>query len=102
MALDGQDLRGGRTDDGRLVLFPAMTHQTERQRATVPGQITVLEGTTETTGCARPGRDCRADYLLTIKENRAPLHAAAITTDRDLAAARSAPSHSSHSVAPRR
>ena len=31
--------------------------------------------------------DCHADYLLTIKGNRASLHAAAITTGRDLVAA---------------
>jgi predicted transposase YbfD/YdcC len=113
IALDGKDLRGSWNDDGRLVLFSAMTHRTERQDAVVLGQITVPEGTTETTQvrtllgemdiagalvtadaahtCADTARylveDCRADYLLTIKGNRASLHAAAITTGRDLVAA---------------
>jgi len=93
IALDGKNLRGSRDDDGRLVLFSAMTHRTGRQDAVVPGQITVPEGTTETTQlrtlpgemdiagalvtaaaartCAGTARylagDCHADYLLTIK-----------------------------------
>jgi hypothetical protein len=33
IALDGKDLRGSWNDDGRLVLFSAMTHRTERQDA---------------------------------------------------------------------
>jgi hypothetical protein len=112
-ALDGKDLRGSWNDDGRLVLFSAMTHRTERQDVVVLGQITVPEGTTETTQvrtllgemniagaqvtadaahtCADTARylveDCRADYLLTIKGSRASLHAAAIATGRDLVAA---------------
>jgi hypothetical protein len=112
IALDGKDLRGSWNDDGRLVLFSAMTHRTKRQDAVVLGQITVPEGTTETTQvrtllgemdiagalvtadaahtCADTARylveDCRADYLLTIKGNRASLHAAAIATGRDLVA----------------
>jgi hypothetical protein len=49
IALDGKDLRGSWNDDGRLVLFSAMTHRTKRQDAVVLGQITVPEGTTETT-----------------------------------------------------
>ncbi len=44
IALDGKDLRGSWNDDGRLVLFSAMTQQTERQDAVVLGQITVPEG----------------------------------------------------------
>ena len=113
IALDGKDLRGSWNDDGRLVLFSAMTHRTERQDAVVLGQITVPGGTTETTQvrtllgemdiagalvtgdaahtCADTARylveDCHADYLLTIKGNRASLHAAAITTGRDLVTA---------------
>ena len=31
--LDGKDLHGRANDDGRLVLFSAMTHRTERQDA---------------------------------------------------------------------
>jgi hypothetical protein len=49
IALDGKDLRGSWNDDGRLVLSSAMIHRAERQDAVVPGQITVPEGTTETT-----------------------------------------------------
>jgi predicted transposase YbfD/YdcC len=90
-----------------------VTHRTERQDAVVLGQITIPEGTTETTQvgtlldemdiagalvtadaahtCADTARylagDCHADYLLTIKGNRASLHTAAITTGRDLVAA---------------
>src|SRR5258707_10238340 len=97
IALDGKDLRGSWNDGGRLVLFSVMTHRTERQDAVVLGQITVPEGTTETTqvrtllgemdiagalvtaGAARTcagtarylGGECHADYLLTIRGNRA-------------------------------
>jgi hypothetical protein len=96
IALDGKDLRDSWSDDGRRVLFSAMTHRTERQDAVVLGQITIPEGTTETTQvrtllgeldiagalvtadaahtCADTARylagDCQADYLLTIKGNR--------------------------------
>ncbi|MEV4002431.1 transposase family protein [Actinomadura sp. NPDC049753] len=49
IALDGKNPRGSWSDDGRLVLFTAMTHRTERQAAVVLAQIAVPEGTTETT-----------------------------------------------------
>lgn len=49
VALDGKDLRGSRDDDGRLVLFAAMTHRAPGQDAVVPGQVAVPEDTTETT-----------------------------------------------------
>jgi len=104
VALDGKDLRGSWGDDGRLVLFAAMTHRAPGQDAVVLGQIAVPEGTIETTQvrtlldaiditgalvtadaahtCADTARylveDCGADYLLTIKGNRPALHAAAI------------------------
>ena len=110
IALDGKDLRGAWADDGRLVLFSAMTHRTGRQDAVVLGQIAVPEGTTETTQvrtlldqadiagalvtadaahtCVETARylveDNSADYLLTIKGNRSSLHAAAIAAGREL------------------
>ena len=113
IALDGKDLRGSWADDGRLVLFSAMTHRTERQDAVVLGQIVVPEGTTETTQvrtlldpmdiagalvtadaahtCVETARylveDKSADYLLTVKGNRSSLHAAAIAQGRRLIAA---------------
>src|SRR5690606_9743969 len=93
IALDGKDLHGSWNDEGRLVLFSAMTHRGEHQDAVVLGQIRVPEGTTETTQvrallepiditgalvtadaahtCAETARylveDKKADYLLTIK-----------------------------------
>jgi hypothetical protein len=48
IALDGKDLRGSWDDEGRLVLFSAMTHRADGQDAVVLGQITVPEDTTET------------------------------------------------------
>jgi predicted transposase YbfD/YdcC len=112
IALDGKDLRGSWSGDGRLVLFSAMTHRTEGHDAVVLGQIHVPEGTNETTQvrqlldplditgalvtadaahtCTDTARylveDRRADYLLTIKGNRSSLHAAAITAARTLIA----------------
>ncbi|WP_433462769.1 ISAs1 family transposase [Spirillospora sp. CA-128828] len=113
IALDGKDLRGAWADDGRLVLFSAMTHRTGRCDAVVLGQIAVPEGTTETTQvrtlldqadiagalvtadaahtCIETARylveDKQADYLLTIKGNRSSLHAAAIAVGRELVGA---------------
>jgi hypothetical protein len=110
IALDGKDLRGSWSNDGRLMLFSAMTHRTERQHAVVLSQIAVPEGTTETTQvrtllepldiagalvsadaahtCVETARylveDKKADYLLTIKGNRSSLHAAAIAAGREL------------------
>lgn len=110
IALDGKDLHGSWNDEGRLVLFSAMTHRGEHQDAAVLGQIRVPEGTTETTQvrallepiditgalvtadaahtCAETARylveDKKADYLLTIKGNRSSLHAAAIAIGREL------------------
>jgi hypothetical protein len=49
IALDGRDLRGNWDDEGRLVLFSAMTHRADGQDAVVLGQITVPTDTTETT-----------------------------------------------------
>jgi predicted transposase YbfD/YdcC len=112
IALDGKDLRGSWNEEGRLVLFSAMTHRSRRQDAVVLGQIRVPEGTTETTQvralldqadiagalvtadaahtCAETARylveNKNADYLLTIKGNRSSLHAAAITAGRELIA----------------
>jgi len=112
IALDGKDLNGSWDGQGRLVLFSAMTHRTEQADAVVLGQITVPEGTTETTQvrtllagmdiagalvtadaahtCTQTARylveDCGADYLLTIKGNRSSLHAAAIAAGRELIA----------------
>jgi predicted transposase YbfD/YdcC len=113
IALDGKDLRGSWDGDGRLVLFSAMTHRSERHDPVVLGQIAVPEGTTETTQvralldpmditgalvtadaahtCADTARylvaDKHADYLLTIKGNRSSLHAAALAAARELIAA---------------
>jgi predicted transposase YbfD/YdcC len=110
IALDGKDLRGSWSDDGRLVLFSAMTHRSEYHDAVVVGQIAVPEETTETTQvrallgpmditgalvsadaahtCTETARylveDKNADYLLTIKGNRSSLHATAIATSRTL------------------
>jgi predicted transposase YbfD/YdcC len=110
IALDGKDLHGSWSDEGRLVLFSAMTHRTERQDAVVLGQIGVPEDTTETTQvrtlldpmditgalvtadaahtCAGTARylveDKNADYLLTVKGNRSSLHAAAVAAGREL------------------
>jgi hypothetical protein len=53
IALDGKDLRGSWNDDGRLVLFSAMTHRTERQDAAVPGQITFPRAPPRPPTCAR-------------------------------------------------
>ena len=53
IALDGKHLRGSWNDDGRLVLFSAMTHRTERQDAVVLGQITVPEGSTGGVCCTQ-------------------------------------------------
>jgi predicted transposase YbfD/YdcC len=113
IALDGKDLHGSWEASGRLVLFSAMVHRTGRHDAVVLGQITVPEGTTETTQvralldpmdiagalvtadaahtCIETARylveDKRADYLLTIKGNRSSPHAAAVAAGRDLIAA---------------
>lgn len=110
IALDGKDLRGSWSDDGRLVLFSAMTHRAPGRHAVVLRQIAVPKGTTETTQvrtllgkmditgalvtadaahtCVETARylveDKNADYLLTIKGNRSSLHAAAIAAARDL------------------
>jgi hypothetical protein len=110
IALDGKDLRGSWSDDGRLVLFSAMSHRAPGRHAVVLGQIAVPEGTTETTQvrtllgemditealvtadaahtCVETARylveDKNADYLLTIKGNRSSLHAAAIAAARDM------------------
>jgi hypothetical protein len=53
IALDGKDLCGSWSDDGRLVVFSAMTHRTERQNAVVPGQITCPRAPPRPPGCAR-------------------------------------------------
>jgi predicted transposase YbfD/YdcC len=113
IALDGKDLRGSWADDGRLVLFSAMTHRSERHDPVTLAQIAVPGGTTETTQvrtlldplditgalvtadaahtCAETARylveDKNADYLLTIKGNRPALHTAAIASGRELIAA---------------
>ncbi|WP_433347583.1 ISAs1 family transposase [Microtetraspora malaysiensis] len=110
IALDGKDLNGAWNDEGRLVLFSAMTHRAADRASVVLGQIAVPEGTTETTQvrtllanmditgalvtadaahtCADTARylveDKNADYLLTIKGNRPFLHAAAVAVGRAL------------------
>lgn len=110
IAVDGKDLRGSWADDGRLVLFSAMTHRNSDHDAVVLGQIRVPEDTTETTQvrtlldetdiagalvtadaahtCVDTARylveDKQADYLLTIKANRSSLHATAVTAARQL------------------
>ncbi len=112
IALDGKDLHGSWHAGGRLVLFSAMSHRTADQNAIVLGQITVPDGTTETTQvrtlletmdtditgalvtadaahtCADTARylveERGADYLLTIKGNRSSLHAAAVAAGREL------------------
>jgi predicted transposase YbfD/YdcC len=114
IALDGKDLHGSWADDGRLVLFSAMTHRSDRHDGVVLAQIAVPEGTNETTQvrallaeidiagalvsadaahtCAETARylveDKHADYLLTIKKNRSSLHAAALSAARELIAAK--------------
>jgi Transposase DDE domain. len=119
IALDGKDLNGSWDDQGRLVLFSAMTHSGDDQAAVVIGQIAVPEGTTETTQvkalldrldiagalvsadaahtCAETARylveDKNADYLLTVKGNRKTLHAAALAAARELIMARPTPEH---------
>jgi len=113
LALDGKDLRGSWSDDGRLVLFSAMIHRGDRSDAVVVGQVAVPAGTNETTQvkalldemdiagalvtadaahtCAETARylvkDKKADYLLTIKGNRPALHAAAIAATYELTCA---------------
>lgn len=113
IAVDGKALHGSWDAGGGLVLFSAMVHRTGRHDAVVLGQITVPEGTTETTQmrtllapmdiagalvtadaahtCIATARylveDKQADYLLTIKGNRSSLHAAAVAAGRDLIAA---------------
>jgi predicted transposase YbfD/YdcC len=117
LALDGKDLRGSWSDDGRLVLFSAMIHRSDRSDAVVVGQVAVPEGTNETTQvkallddmdiagalvtadaahtCAQTARylvkNKKADYLLTIKGNRPSLHAAAIAATYELT--RAEPDH---------
>ncbi|QYC45482.1 hypothetical protein Nocox_39695 [Nonomuraea coxensis DSM 45129] len=112
IALDGKDLHGSWNSDGRLVLFSAMAHRGDGRDAVVLGQITVPEGTTETTQicsllagidiagalvtadaahtCATTARDLvekhHADYLLTIKGNRSSLYAAALALGCELIA----------------
>jgi predicted transposase YbfD/YdcC len=113
LALDGKDLRGSWSDDGRLVLFSAMIHRSHHSDAVVVGQVAVPEGTNETTQvkallddmdiagalvsadaahtCAQTARylveDKNADYLLTIKGNRPSLLAEATALGRELIAA---------------
>jgi hypothetical protein len=54
----------------------------------IAGALVTADAAHTCAGTARYlARGCRADYLLTIKGNGASLHAAAITTCRDLAAA---------------
>jgi predicted transposase YbfD/YdcC len=117
IALDGKDLCGSWDDTGRLVLFSAMTHRHDGRTGVTLGQIAVPEGTNETTQvrtlldplditgalvsadaahtCADTARylveNKRADYLLTIKGNRAGLQAAAIGLAADLT--RAEPEH---------
>lgn len=101
IALNGKDPHGCWDAGGRLVLFSAMVPGNWRHDAVVLGQITVPEGTTETTqvralldpidiagalATADAAHTCvetarylfegkQADYLLTIKGNRSSLHA---------------------------
>jgi predicted transposase YbfD/YdcC len=110
LALDGKDLRGSWSGDGRLVLFSAMIHRGEAGDPVVVGQVAVPEGTNETTQvkallddmdiagalvsadaahtCAETARylvaDKNADYLLTIKGNRPSLLSAAADLGREL------------------
>jgi predicted transposase YbfD/YdcC len=102
IALDGKDLHGAWSDDGRLVLFSALVHRRDRQAPVTLAQIAVPEGTTETTQvttlltdldidgalvtmdaahtCAATARflvkDKHADYLMAVKGNRKALFAA--------------------------
>ena len=113
IALDGKDLRGSWDQQGRLVLFSAMTHRSPGHTPVVLAQIAVPADTTETTQvrplldplditgalvtmdaahtCTETARylveDKHADYLLTVKGNRSALHAAAVAAGRDLVAA---------------
>jgi predicted transposase YbfD/YdcC len=110
IALDGKDLRGSWNQQGRLVLFSAMTHRSPRHTPVVLAQIAVPADTTETTEvrtlldpvditgalvtadaahtCTETARylveDKHADYLLTVKGNRSALHAAVVAAGRDL------------------
>jgi predicted transposase YbfD/YdcC len=112
IAVDGKDLRGGWSDEGRLVLFSAFTHRTPSRTGVTIAQIAVPEDTTETTQvnalfaqtditgalvtadaahtCAETAtflvEDKEADYLLTIKGNRPTLHSAATTVGKSLIA----------------
>jgi predicted transposase YbfD/YdcC len=114
IALDGKDLCGSWDESGRLVLFSAMTHRQGGRTGVTLGQIAVPEGTNETTQvrtlldplditgalvsadaahtCADTARylveDKKADYLLTIKGNRATLRAAAIAIATGLTSAK--------------
>lgn len=116
-ALDGKDLRGSWSDEGRLVLFSAMIHRSDRSDAVVVGQVAMPEDTNETTQvkallddiditgalvtadaahtCTETARylvnNKKADYLLTIKGNRPALHAAAIAATYELT--RAEPDH---------
>lgn len=117
IALDGKDLCGSWDEAGRMVLFSAMTHRRDGRTGVTLGQIAVPEGTNETTQvqtlldplditgalvsadaahtCADTARylveNKKADYLLTIKGNRAALQAAAIGMAADLT--RAEPEH---------
>lgn len=110
IALDGKDLHGGWDADGRLVLFSAFTHRRDGQDAITLAQVAVPADTNETTQvqallkdaditgalvtcdaahtCVETARhlveDHNADYLFTVKGNRADLHAAAIAHARQL------------------
>ncbi|CND76458.1 transposase for IS2404 [Mycobacterium tuberculosis] len=102
IALDGKDLHGSWSDEGRLVLFSALVHRRKGQAPVTVAQIAVPEGTTETTQvkalldgldidgalvtmdaahtCAATARhlvkDKNADYLMAVKGNREALYAA--------------------------
>lgn len=49
IALDGKDLHGAWSDDGRLVLFSALVHRRKGQEPVALAQVAVPEGTTATT-----------------------------------------------------
>lgn len=110
IALDGKDLNGSWTDEGRLVLLSAFTHRRDGQDAITLAQVAVPADTTETTQvaalldpiditgalvtcdaahtCEQTVRylveDKNADYLLAIKGNRAGLYAAVVAAGRTL------------------
>lgn len=110
IALDGKDLHGAWSDDGRLVLFSALAHRRKGQDPVTLAQIRVPEGTTETTQvktlladleidgapvtmdaahtCAATARHLvknkNADYLMAVKGNRKALRAACKRVAADL------------------